>query len=127
MNRITKTRHQQKGVSAWGWLVIAAIFGFLLITFFRLFPMYYENFKVKTVLENLAQDQTIDVKSRRAIWDSLNKRFIVQDVKTVKREHIGMSRKDGKTTVTVKYEVQSDLVGNLTIGARFEDSVVINR
>ena len=127
MNRITKTRHQQKGVSSWGWLVIAAIFGFLLITFFRLFPMYYENFKVKSVLENLAQDQTIDVKSRRAIWDSLNKRFIVQDVKTVKREHIGMSRKDGKTTVTVKYEVQSDLIGNLTIGARFEDSVVINR
>lgn len=127
MNRLTKTRHQQKGVSAWGWLIIAAIFGFLLITFFRIFPFYYENYRIKTVLENMAQDETLDVKSRRAIWESLSKRLIVQEVRTIKREHVTMSRKDGKTTINIKYETESDLLGNLTIGARFDDSVVINR
>ena len=127
MKRITKTRHQQKGVSAWGWLIIAAIFGFLLITFFRIFPMYYENYLVKTVLENMAQDESLDVKSRRAIWESLSKRLNIQEVRTIKREYVTMTRKDGKTTIRVKYETQSDLLGNLTIGARFDDSIVIDR
>ena len=127
MNRFTKTRHQQKGISAVGWLGIAAIFGFLLITFFRIFPMYYENFKVQAVLENMSLDQELDVKSRRAIWESMSKRLNVQDARSVKREHVTMQRKDGKTTITVRYEIKSDYIGNLFIGARFHESVVINR
>lgn len=127
MKRFTKTRHQQKGVSAVGWLLIAVIFGFLLITFFRVFPMYYENFKVRSVLENMAQDQRLDVKSRRAIWQSMQKRLTVQEARSVKREDVSMQRKDGKTTITVNYEIKSDYIGNLFIGARFSESVVINR
>ena len=127
MKRFTKTRHQQKGVSAVGWLLIAVILGFLLITFFRVFPMYYENFKVRSVLENMAQDQRLDVKSRRAIWQSMQKRLTVQEARSVKREDVSMQRKDGKTTITVNYEIKSDYIGNLFIGARFSESVVINR
>ena len=127
MNRISKLRHRQKGLSAVGWIIVAAIFGLLLITFFKVFPMYYDNFKLKAALENMQTDDTIDPKSKRAIWDSLQRRLFVDEVRTIKRENVTMKRKDGKTTITVTYERRDNYVGNLFIGARFVESAVIDR
>jgi hypothetical protein len=38
-----------------------------------------------------------------------------------------MERADGKTTVTITYENKDDYIGNLFIGARFSESIVIDR
>mgnify|MGYP002176568720 FL=1 len=89
--------------------------------------MYYENYKVKAVLESLRLDSDMDPKSKRAIWESLRKRLYIQEAQTVKREHVSMSRKDDKTTVTISYETRDSYFGNLFIGAKFNESVVIER
>ena len=127
MNRTTKLRHRQKGLSAFGWIGAAAIFGLLLISFLKVFPMYYDNFKLRAALESMKTDTAVDPKSKRAIWTSLQKRLFIDDVRRIQREHVKMVRKDGKTTVTVSYEAQDDYFGNLFIGARFSESVVIDR
>lgn len=127
MMRISKLRHRQKGLSSVGWIAIAGIFGLLVITFFKVFPMYYDNFKVKSALEGVQTDTSIDAKSKRAIWDSLSKRLYINEVRNIRRENVTMERKDGKTTVTVSYEAQDDYIANLFIGARFTESVVIDR
>ena len=127
MINTTRSRRNQRGMSAPGWIAIAAIFGFLLITFFRVFPMYYDHFKVTSVLESIQQDENIDSKSKRAIWESLNKRLAIQEVRVITRENMKISRKDGKTTVTVSYEVKADYIANLFIGGRFVETIVIDR
>ncbi|MEM7561822.1 MAG: DUF4845 domain-containing protein [Pseudomonadota bacterium] len=124
---IIRSRHKQKGLSTPGWIAVVAIFGYLLITFFRIFPMYYDNFKVKSVLEGIQQDQAVDAKSKRAIMDSMNKRLAVQGVRGITRDNVKITRKDGKTTVVVTYEIKADYIANLFIGARFVESVVIDR
>ena len=127
MHKQTGIRHKQKGMSTVGWVAVIGIFGLLLITFFKVFPMYYDNFKLKSALEALSQDQAVDPKSKRAIWEALQKRLFVEDIRTITRQHVTMERKDGKTTVTVIYEAKDDYVGNLFIGGRFRESVVIDR
>ena len=127
MNRTVNTRHRQKGLSTPGWIAVVGIFAFLLITFFKIFPMYYANFKVQAALEGLQQDLDLDVKSKRAIWESLNKRLYIDEVKNIKKENVKMVRKDGKTTVTISYETRDSYVGNLFIGGNFVESVVIER
>lgn len=127
MKRISKLRHRQKGLSSFGWIAIAGIFGLLVITFFKVFPMYYDNFKVKTALEGVQTDTDVDAKSKRAIWESLSKRLYINEVRNIQRENVSMERKDGKTTVTVTYEIKDDYIANLFIGARFTESVVIDR
>jgi len=127
MKRLTKLEHRQKGASTVGVIAIVGIFGLLIVTFFKVFPVYYENFKLNSTLEALQQDSSIDSKSKRAIWASLNKRLFVDEVRSVQREHVTMERKDGKTTVTVTYETRDNYVGNLFIGAKFSSSVVIDR
>ncbi len=127
MIRITRCRGNQRGMSTPGWIAVAGIFGYLLITFFRVFPMYYDHYKVTSVLEAIQQDQRIDSKSKRAIWASMNKRLAIQDVKSITRENVKISRKDGKTTVVVSYEIRADYIANLFIGGRFVETIVIDR
>ncbi len=127
MKKLTNPRHRQKGLSSVGWLLIVAVFAFLVITFFKVFPMYYENFKLQSALDAMQQDASLDPKSKRAIWDSLSKRLYIDEVRSITPEHVVMKRKDGRTTVTVTYEVRDTYVANLFIGASFSNSVVINR
>ena len=127
MKRLTNSRQRQKGMSSIGWIAVAGIFGFLLITFFKVFPMYYGNFKLQSALEAVRLDESLDSKSKREIWRSLQKRLYINEVRNIKREHITMERKEGKTTVTVSYDIQDDYVGNLFIGGRFVESIVIER
>ena len=127
MKRVTKPRYRQRGLSSVGWILVFAIFALLLITFFKAFPWYYDNFKVKAALEALQADTSIDPKSKREIWDSLQKRLYIDSVKSITRENVKMERKDGRTTVTVSYEVREPYIANLFLGARFEETAVIDR
>lgn len=127
MKRSSKLRHRQKGLSSIGWIAIAGIFGFLVITFFKVFPFYYDNFKLQSALEGVQTDTSVDAKSKRAIWDSLSKRLYINEVRYIRRENVKMERKDNKTTVTVSYERSQDYIANLFIGARFTETVVIDR
>jgi hypothetical protein len=127
MIKLRNSRHTQKGLSTPGWIFVVGLFGLILISILTVFPMYYDNFKVKTVLEAIQNDQAVDSKSKRAIWESLNKRLSIQEVKSIKKEDVAISRKDGKTTVTLTYENKADYIGNLSIVGSFVESVVIDR
>ena len=127
MKRLTNMRNRQRGMSSFGWIAVAGIFGFLLITFFKVFPMYYESYKLKSAMDALQLDTTVDSKSKRALWESLQKRLYINEVRSITREHVTMVRKDGKTTVTVTFELRDNYVGNLFIGGRFVESIVIDR
>lgn len=127
MNRNIRSRHRQKGLSSFGWIFVVAIFAFLLTTFFKVFPMYYAHFRIGSAMDALKADESLDVKSRQAIWVSLSKRLLIEEIRTIKKEHLKVSRKDGKTTVTVTYEAREDYIANLYIGGIFVKTVVIDR
>ncbi len=127
MKRLTNLRNRQRGMSSFGWIAVAGIFAYLLITFFKVFPMYYENYKLKSAMEALQLDTTVDSKSKRALWSSLQKRLFINEVRSIKRENVTMERKDGKTTITVTFELRDNYIGNLFIGGSFVESIVIDR
>ena len=128
MVRVTRSRHQQKGMSAAGWLGVLAILGFFVVTFFRVFPMYYDHLKVQTALEGLKEDSSVDLASKRAVWNALSKRLHVQGMRNLQQNHVTLTKnKSGQYVVTVKYEVRADYIANLFIGARFNESTVISR
>ena len=127
MNNIASIRYRQQGLSFVGWMALVAIFGLLILSFFKIFPIYNENFTIQAVLTGIAEDEKIDVKSKRAIWGSLKKRLAVNEVYSIKPENVTIERKDGKTTVTITYETRRPYISNLFIGGNFTESVVINR
>jgi hypothetical protein len=127
MKKQTIPGNRQKGMSTVGIIAVVGIFALLLVSFLKIYPMYYDNMKLKSALEALQHDARVDPKSKRAIWGSLSKRLYINEVRHIKLEHVSMSRKDGQTTVTVTYETRDDFFGDLFIGGAFSESVVIDR
>ncbi len=127
MLKHTNQINRQKGISTVGIIAVVGIFGFLLVGLFTVFPMYYDNFKLQSALEALQNDTSVDPKSKHAIWNALKKRLYINEVRSINKDRVKMIRKDGKTTITVSYEARDDFVGNLFIGAKFEEIVVIDR
>ena len=127
MKRSINSRHRQKGMSSIGWIAVFGIFSLLLIMFFKVFPMYYASYQVKSALETTVADDRVDAKSKREIWTSLQKRLYINEVRVIQREHVTMERKDGKTTVTVEWEARDNFIGPLFIGGHFVQSAVIER
>ena len=127
MMKHIKSRNRQKGMSTVGMITIVGIFGFLVVGFLTVFPMYYDNIKLQSALEAIQNDTSVDAKSKQAIWKSLQKRLYINEVKIITKDHVKMLRKNGKTTITVSYEARDTFVGNLFIGATFVEIAVIDR
>ena len=121
------TGHRQKGLSFVGWMAVVAIFGLLILSFFKVFPIYNEYFTIQSVLAGIVKAEKVDFKSKRAIWVSLEKRLAVNEIYSIKSENVTISREDGKTTITISYRTQRPYIGNLFIGGNFTESVVTDR
>ena len=60
MKALTRSRRRQRGLSTVGWVVLVGVFALLVVSFFKVFPFYYDNFKLKSALDALSQDIEID-------------------------------------------------------------------
>jgi hypothetical protein len=121
------TGHRQKGLSFVGWMAMVAVFGLLILSFFKVFPIYNEYFTIQSVLKSLVKAEKVDFKSKRAIWEALEKRLAVNEVYSITPENVTIQRKDGKTTITISYRTQRPYIGDLFIGGNFTESVVTDR
>ena len=66
-------RHSQQGLTTIGWIVVISIFGSIVLTGFKILPMYLEFYNVKAVMEAVAQNPEIDPKSKRDLWSAIEK------------------------------------------------------
>ena len=120
-------RSSQKGMTTIALIIIIAIFGSIVLTGFKILPMYMEYFTVKSVIETVAADPEIDVKSKRDLWESIKKKLTINQIRTIKQEDVSFSRADGTTTITLDYEVRKPYIAQLFLGAHFVYSANTNR
>lgn len=120
-------KHSQQGLTTLGWIAVIGIFGLLVVSGFKILPMYLDFFKVKSVMESLIDDESVNVRSKADMWLAMSKRLQINDVSSLKRENVTFSREEDVTTVTADYEVRKPYLAELFIGAHFTYSVEIKR
>jgi hypothetical protein len=120
------TKHQQKGVTAIGWIIILGLIGFFTLLTLKIVPIYIENFEVKSVLKSLKQEPGITRMSVRDIRKLIQKRFDINNIRTIDvSKTVDIQQGGGVTVVTVKYKVQQNMAGNLDVLIRFNNSIKI--
>lgn len=120
-------KHSQQGLTTIGWIVVIAIFGSIVLTGFKILPMYLEFFNVKAAMEAVAQNPAVDDRSKRDLWIAINNNLRINSVRSLKKENFSFVREDGVTTMTVNYEVRKPYIAQLFIGADFTYSIEIKR
>ncbi|HET7843588.1 MAG TPA: DUF4845 domain-containing protein [Xanthomonadales bacterium] len=118
-----RTMQKQKGITLLGFVMILAIVGFFAFIIMRLFPVYSEYYGVVQALKAVQVEPGIASKTPEQIKESLDRKFYISYVTSVKKNNIKITRKDGGYLVQVKYEVRGPLLYNLEYIATFDKTV----
>ena len=118
---------QQSGVTAITLVVILLIGAFFILLALKLAPIYLENFKVSSHLQNLTKNADVKNMSDDEIISKLLKRLDIDDVENVKRDDIYIEEDEDAIRVSIVYEVRKPTLGNIDIVASFNEEVAIGR
>jgi len=121
------TKSKQNGMTFWGLMMVAAVFAFFVLLFFKLFPSYMEHAKVKTALENISrQPGTIEMEKAQ-IKSAFERRFDIEDVSNIDlNKNLFVEKKPGSMTIRIAYERRVPIAYNVSALIEFDDSVQVN-
>jgi hypothetical protein len=116
-------RSRQRGATLLGLLTIALILGFGLYAGIRLVPMYLEYAAVVRALTQTAKEGGASVQSMRT---SLNRRWIVEDIHSIKDSDIQIKPAGGgRFTLRAWYRAEVPFVANVSLVADFDKTVTV--
>jgi len=118
MNRIAA---KQRGVTGGGFAALIALIILVVLLALKLFPVYMENFNISSSLNSLSNENGIADMKKTAIRELLLRRFSINNVKNVNKDHITIKKDKNGMTVGVVYEVRKPLVGNIDIVVYFNE------
>jgi len=120
---------QQRGMATTTLMFLIVILVFILWIFFKLFPLYMENWKVVSALEELQEEQNITQKMdgdiRRLFLDYLSDKDVELFDKENIKQHLTIYRmtEEKKVEITVEYEKIEPLMGNISFLLKFENRI----
>lgn len=104
---------QQRGMTGLGILIIVAMVGVFVLVGLRLMPSYLESMRVQGQLSSLSEDPAVDGKSPAEIRKLLQRRFSIDDVRSVKPEQVKIEKGNGMVVIDINYEVRTPVIGNI--------------
>lgn len=121
-----RTRTNQSGMTFWGLLVIAAIFAFFVMLFFKLLPPYMENASVMSALEGLAKQPEAGNLEKAQIKEALERRFNIEYVTDLDlKKVLFVEKKPGSTAIRIAYERRIPLAYNVSAVVEFDHTVTV--
>lgn len=88
----------------------------------KLVPVYLEYNTVKTVFEEVAAEPGGVKKAQNDIWRSLQRRFNVNSIDTIKLEHVEIEKHATGARLNLAYEVRKPMLGNVDAVVVFKRS-----
>ncbi|MES9900097.1 MAG: DUF4845 domain-containing protein [Sedimenticola sp.] len=113
----------QQGMTFTGWLVVLALIGFFALVGMKIVPIYLQNYSVRTVVQSLEDEPLISRKSSNEIRKIIMRRFDINGIYDLKRDHVSVKVSPGIMDVSVVYDVRKKMVGNLDIIVSFDERI----
>ncbi len=120
-----RTRHQVKGITLIGFVMLLGVLGFFAYLAMRLVPMYVEYFGVLKAMEQLRQEPGAAQKTLPQIRAELSLKFNTQyvDETSVTPQSISLKRESGAATLRVAYEKRVPFIYNIDLVGKFDKSL----
>ena len=115
---------KQKGIGFAGWLAIILVLGGVLSVGTKLVPIYMNNNTVEGLLEKMADESEMSLKSKGEIYKILENRLKLNNIRDFPVEdNLNVVRTKGGTTLVLDYETRVPVAGNLDLIASFKKEV----
>lgn len=120
-----RSLHQQKGVTAIGWLIILGLIGFFVLLTLKMLPSYLEYYKVSSTLDTLRKESGFENPAQ--IRDKAERRFDISFVTTITHKDLKIKPYGKFYMVTAKYESRVPLFFNVSVVMDFNKQVKVKR
>ena len=120
-------RRKQEGVTAIGMLILAAFIGMFAWAFLQLVPIYLEQMKIASVLEDVKRDLDGTKASVTLIKAAIGKRLNVEMINVVSTKDFRVTKSENGYKVQAKFEQSAPYVANVSLVVAFDKSVEIRR
>ena len=117
---------KQRGASFIVWVLIIALFGFLLIIGMKLFPVYYRGLAAKKIMDDLAIEMQGKKPNKKQLWDLIDRRLYINSIKDVDRENFVYEVHKRTIDFGIDYEVRVPLIANLDAVVMFDFRHTLN-
>jgi len=120
-------RARQQGITAIGFVVLAAFIGIFVFAGLRLTPVYLESMKVRTVLNDIRVNLDGQGASAQNIRTAIGKRLNIEMIRDVKAKDFKIRKSETGYDVQLQYERRQPFIGNLYLLVVFDEEVEIRR
>jgi Domain of unknown function (DUF4845) len=120
------TRHSQAGITALGFLILAALVGVVGLAAVKVTPMYLKNMRMTRVLDDVAREISNQNATPQSIRNELTRRFIVEDIRLGADELKIAPSKNGYS-LSVQYEERASYIADIYLLIAYDKQVEIAR
>lgn len=113
----------EHGMTMISWLLVLTVSGFLVMVGLKVVPIYMEHYSVRQVMQSMKQEPFISRKPVSEIRKMILRRFDMNSIRSLNRDHIKIYRSGGVTKIDVNYEERRAIVGNLDVIVTFSESI----
>lgn len=117
---------RQRGVTLIGFLLIFVSIGFVTLLTLKLFPIYFEHYKIQGILKGLQSERDLAGKTPREVISMVQKRWDINSINGVTAQDSLVVEKHGDyLRIQLDYEVEQHLLGNVSVLVKFNDFIDI--
>ncbi|AMX02270.1 DUF4845 domain-containing protein [Microbulbifer thermotolerans] len=118
--RLRTSLFRQRGMSYWGWLLVVAMFGFILTCVSKMAPAYIDARYVEEGLKKLAENPNLRELSRADIKKELDRFFLINNVRGEPTKSVKVIRGADSMLVSIDYELRQPLIYNVDVVMKFD-------
>jgi hypothetical protein len=124
MNRVA--RHRQRGITVFGFLILAVAFGIIGLAAIKVTPMYIKNMRLSRVLEDTKQELDGKAPNPTSIRNEIYQRFSIEDI-NLPQDNVKIVQSKLGYTARIQYENRVPYIGDIWLLIVFDRQVEIRR
>lgn len=116
---------RQEGITALGFLIVAAFLGMFALAALKLVPVYLENAKIASTLAKVKEEHDGNRPTVQDIRGSIERRFNIESVNAMNIGDVQIKRISGGYSVDASYDARVSYLGNVSLVAEFDNYVEV--
>jgi hypothetical protein len=120
------TRHSQAGITALGFLILAALFGVVGFAVVKVTPMYIKSMRMNTILEDVQKELSGGSVTPASIRSELARRFSIEDVRLA-TDAMKITQSKNGYLLRVQYDERAPYIANMYLVVAYDKQVEITR
>ncbi|WP_051259107.1 DUF4845 domain-containing protein [Chitinibacter tainanensis] len=110
--------HKQRGLSFFGFIIVAMVVAMAMITAFRVAPAYIEYFNIKQAITAIVKQNAGSTPA--ALREAFSRHAQISEIKAVSGDDLAITQVGGSTIIRADYEKVVPLVANVSFLFQFQ-------